>query len=321
MSLSDTSEDSEDLDVRPKQKVPHYRQLKRQSSRSLSISDATDEDLSGRSDVERKARTNPDGAARVIWTDSEGEDAGAVAARKFKASGGQARKRAYEATRKAKEIDAQNNPKSRDKDEGTTGVGRQRRKIKKEKQPVYDDIPSDEQGMDHTMPDYVQQRRNRFDERAKRLRESGLALPPSYDNIDFSDIERIRTLKERPVLPHITPPAPYKDVELPYSLGVIPASIAQYLRPYQVDGAAFLHELYVFQKGGVLGDDMGLGKTIQVIAFLTAAFGKTGDERDEKRMRKMRRRNLQYPRVLIICPGSLMANWQDELERWVSRNM
>ncbi len=63
---------------------------------------------------------------------------------------------------------------------------------------------------------------------------------------------------------------------------------------------------------------MGLGKTIQVIAFLTAAFGKTGDERDAKRMRKMRRANDDnwYPRVLIICPGGLMNNWRSELERW-----
>jgi superfamily II DNA or RNA helicase len=63
---------------------------------------------------------------------------------------------------------------------------------------------------------------------------------------------------------------------------------------------------------------MGLGKTIQVIAFLTAAFGKTGDERDAKRMRKVRRMgdDRWYPRVLIICPGGLMQNWKNELDRW-----
>lgn len=63
---------------------------------------------------------------------------------------------------------------------------------------------------------------------------------------------------------------------------------------------------------------MGLGKTIQVIAFLTAMFGKSGDERDGKRMRKMRRyaKDRWYPRVLVICPGTLMSNWQKELETW-----
>lgn len=61
---------------------------------------------------------------------------------------------------------------------------------------------------------------------------------------------------------------------------------------------------------------MGLGKTVQVIAFLTAAFGKTADERDRKRMRKMRRAERWYPIVLVICPGTLIANWCSELETW-----
>jgi len=35
-------------------------------------------------------------------------------------------------------------------------------------------------------------------------------------------------------------------------------------------------------------------------------------------MRKMRRApgNLCYPRVLIVCPGSLIQNWINELNRW-----
>ncbi|KAH8785461.1 P-loop containing nucleoside triphosphate hydrolase protein [Diaporthe sp. PMI_573] len=63
---------------------------------------------------------------------------------------------------------------------------------------------------------------------------------------------------------------------------------------------------------------MGLGKTVQVAAFLVAAFGKTGDERDAKRLRKMSRhgRGKWYPRILIICPGSLIENWRNELNRW-----
>lgn len=181
---------------------------------------------------------------------------------------------------------------------------------------TYGDSDPDEDLMEWTMPDYVKSRRAKFDERTKQFKEGGLQLPPSYDEVYFSDDEMLQHLKERPEFPHSTASAEYKDIELPYSLGLIPAPIAQFLREYQVKGVAFLHELFVYQKGGILGDDMGLGKTVQVIAFLTAAYGKTGDERDNKRMRKMRRAKQNYFRTLIICPGTLMENWKDEFQRW-----
>ena len=169
------------------------------------------------------------------------------------------------------------------------------------------------------IPEYLVARRKDFDDQYQALNTAGLRLPPHYDDIVFSDDEKLADLEERPDFPKtVDPSRPYKDVQLPRSAGIIPASIAQYLRDYQIDGVAFLHELFVYQKGGILGDDMGLGKTVQVAAFLTAAFGKTGDERDAKRMRKMRRASGKpwYPRVLIICPGSLIENWRNELSRW-----
>jgi len=186
------------------------------------------------------------------------------------------------------------------------------------KEKMWGDI-SDYEGVDDSVPEYIHERRKEFDRKYQVLNAGGLRLPPRYDDIHFSDDERLADLEERPNFPKtVELSRPYKDIDLPHSAGVIPASIAQYLRDYQVDGVAFLHELFVYQKGGILGDDMGLGKTVQVAAFLTAAFGKTGDERDTKRMRKMRRNpNLPwYPRVLIICPGSLIDNWKNELARW-----
>lgn len=173
--------------------------------------------------------------------------------------------------------------------------------------------------MEDALPEYLQDRRREFDRNYQLLNEAGLRLPPKYDDIEFSDDERLADLRERPDFPRtLEPSRKYEDIDLPHSLGVIPASIAQYLRDYQVEGVAFLHELFVYQKGGILGDDMGLGKTVQVAAFLIAAFGKTGDERDSKRMRKMRRAASRpwYPRALIVCPGSLIENWKNELERW-----
>ena len=141
--------------------------------------------------------------------------------------------------------------------------------------------------------------------------QGGLLLPPTWSDVEFSDDDRPGKLEERPRLPKtIKPSRKYEDIILPHSLGVIPASIAQYLRDYQIKGVEFLHELFVYQRGGLLGDDMGLGKTVQVAAFLTVAFGKTSDERDDKRMRKMRRSGGRwYPRALVICPGTLIENW------------
>ena len=171
--------------------------------------------------------------------------------------------------------------------------------------------------MEHTLPEFLQSRRARFEKRMESLKEAGLRMPPTYDNVNFSDDERLVDLKEKPDFPGGKSWQPYKDIALPRSLGLIPAPVAQFLRDYQIDGTAFLHESFVYQTGCILGDDMGLGKTVQVIAFLTAASGKTGDERDAKRMRKMRRTGSSwYPRALIVCPGTLIENWKEELRRW-----
>ncbi|RPB22892.1 CHR9/SNF2/SWI2 [Terfezia boudieri ATCC MYA-4762] len=181
----------------------------------------------------------------------------------------------------------------------------------------------DEEGLEESLsqvPESVQKRKEIIDIAKKTADElAALKLPPSYEEVDFSDDDRLEDLAERPSFP-IRPPGKYEDIPMNTSLGIIPAPIAQWLRGYQVDGARFLHEHFVYQRGGILGDDMGLGKTVQVIAFLTAAFGKTGDERDKKRMRKIRRlggtEEVWYPRVLIVCPGTLMDNWKSELDTW-----
>ncbi|KAI1271119.1 P-loop containing nucleoside triphosphate hydrolase protein [Xylaria sp. FL0933] len=173
------------------------------------------------------------------------------------------------------------------------------------------DLPS-------SLPAYLQKRRTAFDEHYNALHEAGLRLAPDYSDVYFSDDERLGELEERPQFEPssgIKPSHPYQDIKI--AGGLIPASIAQYLRDYQVEGVKFLYDLFVHQRGGILGDDMGLGKTVQVAAFLAVVFGKTGDSRDSKRMRKFRRsKNDWYPRALIVCPGSLIQNWKSELERW-----
>ncbi|KAL9601669.1 MAG: hypothetical protein Q9219_002389 [cf. Caloplaca sp. 3 TL-2023] len=241
---------------------------------------------------------------RLEWSDDDSEDA----YEKLRNRKSNKRKRAAPTSRKGRVTDKNDIVGKRSK---RNGVQRGSAKARDWGDNSEEDL------MEHTLPDYLQQRKARFDKRMEKLREAGLRLPPSYENIEFSDDERLEELAEKPKFPSAKPLAEYKDIHLPKSLGLIPASIAQRLRTYQVEGTAFLHQLFVYQTGGILGDDMGLGKTVQVIAFLTAAFGKTGDERDMKRMRKMRRAGaIWYPRILIICPGTLIENWRSELRRW-----
>ncbi|KAH7066185.1 P-loop containing nucleoside triphosphate hydrolase protein [Paraphoma chrysanthemicola] len=165
--------------------------------------------------------------------------------------------------------------------------------------------------LDDPIPDYVLSRQKSL----KKLHEAGLRYPPSYHGIDISTSD----CEERPVLDRsIKPQRAKEDIALPDSGGMIPAPIAQWLRDYQVEGVQFLHERFVRQTGAILGDDMGLGKTIQVIAFLTAAFGKKATKSDAQCMRQIRRHGTSrwYPRILIVCPGTLMSNWEDELAKW-----
>ncbi|MEA1907639.1 MAG: DEAD/DEAH box helicase [Euryarchaeota archaeon] len=75
------------------------------------------------------------------------------------------------------------------------------------------------------------------------------------------------------------------------------------LRPYQVKGVSWLAYLSGFGFGACLADDMGLGKTIELIAFLLHVHEKT--ESDS---------NLDP--TLLICPMSVVGNWQREVERF-----
>ena len=68
------------------------------------------------------------------------------------------------------------------------------------------------------------------------------------------------------------------------------------LRPYQRRGVAWLQGMGELGLGAVLADDMGLGKTIQLIAYLLV-------------------RREREP-VLVICPTSVVGNWQREFQRF-----
>lgn len=278
----------------------------------VDVSSGTEVDSGGNGEKRKRIDHAKEKGERIAFDEDEDSDA---AYETFKKRKTVQRKAAAASTRRAK---ARVNNASM--------VGRKPKTIitvkegkRKDGEKVYvQEEDEDEALMEWTLPDYVKQRRSSRDDSWEKLGTAGLQTPPSFEDVEFSDDERLEHLKERPKLPDTMVQREYKDIVLRYSLGIIPAPIAQYLRDYQVQGAEYLHKQFVYQEGGILGDDMGLGKTIQIIAFLTAAFGKTGDERDAKRMRKVRRMgdDRWYPRILMVLPGGLMANWKNELDRW-----
>ncbi len=78
----------------------------------------------------------------------------------------------------------------------------------------------------------------------------------------------------------------------------IPETFKGELRPYQQQGVDWLLFLRRFGFGACLADDMGLGKTIQMIAYFLAV-----------------KEDGAKP-ALIICPTSVLGNWQKELEKF-----
>ena len=79
-----------------------------------------------------------------------------------------------------------------------------------------------------------------------------------------------------------------------------PDGFAGTLRPYQVRGYLLAAFLGRWGFGACLADDMGLGKTMQTLALV-------------QHLRETR--GTRGP-ILLVCPTSVVANWQKEAERF-----
>ncbi len=82
----------------------------------------------------------------------------------------------------------------------------------------------------------------------------------------------------------------------------VPETFNGVLRPYQVKGVSWLAFLKQFGFGACLADDMGLGKTACMIAAILHE-------------RATLQNALGSP-TLVICPMSIVGNWQRELQRF-----
>ena len=105
---------------------------------------------------------------------------------------------------------------------------------------------------------------------------SGVDTNVSMDNEVVKTIQTLQNYKKRATMPK----APFDTT----------------LRSYQLDAFKWLSTLSSYTFGGILADDMGLGKTLEIISFL---------DFDE----------VKKP-SLIVCPMSLVYNWENECEKW-----
>ncbi|WP_344291739.1 DEAD/DEAH box helicase, partial [Streptomyces synnematoformans] len=79
-----------------------------------------------------------------------------------------------------------------------------------------------------------------------------------------------------------------------------PAALAATLRDYQLRGLGWLRRMTSLGLGGCLADDMGLGKTVTLIAL---------------HLDRQEQAETAGP-TLVVCPASLLGNWQREIERF-----
>lgn len=77
----------------------------------------------------------------------------------------------------------------------------------------------------------------------------------------------------------------------------VPSTVNATLRPYQRRGLDWLAYMSALGLGAILADDMGLGKTLQLLALLAHEKSETA--------------------TLLVCPMSVVGNWQREAARFV----
>lgn len=110
-----------------------------------------------------------------------------------------------------------------------------------------------------------------------------LGIEGALNEEEIALCERLSNLQEMPTYP-------------------IPENLQNILRPYQTTGYFWLRFLYEHKLGACLADDMGLGKTLQTITFLQSIYDK-------------------LQKVLIVCPVTILLNWEKEIQKFSNMDM
>lgn len=130
-------------------------------------------------------------------------------------------------------------------------------------------------------------------------------LASTFDNVDmerlgFSEVLAIARRSQELVPVTVDPDvfAAAKSIAAGMGKGLAVPGLRATPYPYQADGIAWMHQTVGVTGGLILADEMGLGKTIQIIALLL-----------------LEPPPVETP-VLVVCPTSLIANWQREIAKF-----
>lgn len=120
------------------------------------------------------------------------------------------------------------------------------------------------------------------------------------DDLRYSDAVRL-IREDSPELHTVSAPSIVENgtqAAAHLEAGLVPAGLNATLYPYQARGVRWMWDTVSATGGLILADEMGLGKTIQIIALLLM--------------------DLPCPTspALIVCPTSLIANWEREFTRF-----
>ncbi|KAJ9612147.1 hypothetical protein H2200_003744 [Cladophialophora chaetospira] len=93
--------------------------------------------------------------------------------------------------------------------------------------------------------------------------------------------------------------------------------IAARIKPHQIAGLQFLWGEIIEdpkKQGCILAHTMGLGKTMQVASLLVTIA--MSNHSDDPAVANHIHKHLRTGKTLILCPASLLNNWEDELFMW-----
>lgn len=130
-----------------------------------------------------------------------------------------------------------------------------------------------------------------------RFQLSSLYAPfvqASLHGLDGMDLEEPPHWRDKAEVCNRTGSAQLRPVPL--------GSLETTLRPYQKEGVYWLRFIEETGMSGILADEMGLGKTLQTLTWLNLP-------RTDKQA--------QGKPALIVCPTSLVENWNREAEKFV----